>query len=75
MLSLPFKGFEDIDSKVFLPMMTGMPQVVFLKNFISLGNFHNKAFPSPIAWSSAAATTIDIIMFFIYTATGAFIAG
>jgi hypothetical protein len=44
-------------------MTTGIPQVVFLKNLMSFGNFQSKAFPSPMAWSSAAATTIDIIMF------------
>jgi hypothetical protein len=75
MFVLPFKGFDAIDSKVFLPIITGIPHVVFLKNFMSFGNFHNNALPSPMALSSDAATTIDIYMLLIYIAIGALMAG
>jgi hypothetical protein len=52
-----------MDANVFLPMITTIPQVRFLKNFMSLGNFHNRALPPPMALSSAAATTSEISMF------------
>jgi hypothetical protein len=77
MLILPGNGLEAIDSKVFLPMMTGIPHVRFLKNFMSLGSFHNNALFWPMALFSEAATTNEIIMIIKlnYTATGALIPG
>ena len=76
-LILPGKGLEAIEAKVFLPMMTGIPQVRFLKNFMSLGSFQSSALSSPMALFSEAATTNEMIMIsrLNYTATGALIPG
>jgi hypothetical protein len=60
--NLPFNGLLLIDSKDFLPMATGMAQVIFLRNFKSLGKFHGSLFCLPMALFSEAATTKDIIM-------------
>ena len=63
---LPLNGLLPIDSKVFLPIATGIAQVTFLKYFISLGKCQSNSLFLPMALFSAAATTRvdDIILDF-----------
>jgi hypothetical protein len=58
---LPLKGFPN-DSKVFLPITTGMPQVVFLKNFKSLGKCHGSLLSLPITLFAEAARRKEIVI-------------
>src|SRR5437660_8754090 len=58
---LPGKGLSR-DSYVFRPITTGIPQVLFLKNFRSLGKYQGILFFFPITLFSVAATTWDIII-------------
>src|SRR6478736_1676324 len=49
-------------SKVFLPITTTIPQVVFLKNFRSFVKCQSNWLSLPMALFSEAATTSDIII-------------
>src|SRR5450755_4879302 len=71
MLNLPASGLFPNASYVFLPMISGKPQVVFLKNRISSGRFHNIWLFFPMALFSEAATIIDSVMkFYLYSYLG-----
>jgi hypothetical protein len=51
------------DSKVLLPIITGMAQVVFLKNRVSFGRCQTNWFCLPIIlFSEAAATSVITIV-------------
>lgn len=62
MLILPGSGLDPIDSKVLRPITTGIPHVRFLKNRMSLGNFHMRSLLAPMELSSPAATTTEMII-------------
>src|SRR6201996_2827410 len=61
-LNLPGSGSPARASKVFRPMTTGIPQVVFLKNFMSLGRCQRSLLSLPMALLVLAATMRLMIM-------------
>jgi len=72
----PDKG-DFIDSKVFLPMMTGLPMVELIKCFMSLGRRHGNPLSLPITPLVDIAQIKEISKFNIsnQTAIGALIPG
>ncbi len=58
----PLRGLLSIDSNDFLPMATGIAQVIFLKNLRSLGKCQSSLLSLPIALFVEAATTSDMII-------------
>src|SRR5580698_708600 len=61
-LNRPGSGSPARASNVFRPMTTGIPHVVFLKNFISLGKCQSNLLSLPIALLVLAATMRLMIM-------------